>query len=594
MILVDTPGLGAALRDDEISGRLGNWLKKSLPPGSRRKLAIVYMLEINQRATADQQLLRKWCGRRISGYLVIATTKRNLKSEQAGHEHMSKIYAHDTCSFHDTQASAWGIINSICDSPIDVSDFVFALADTRHNATSPVRSATMPTWPALLRGRASNRGDDKSSRESSRASSCRPSVLPLPLMREPSVEKDVSRGSSIIARLEEFRTRLTPVFLDETRYKRLLSCRGREAQALLDLFQLILRTNPSDARFRRNLIMATKRLSSKTDLFPSLFNLANVQRSNKQAVASGAYADIYQGLFQGECVCLKVIRMTQTSTYSRIAKAIAREAIVWGQLSHPNLLPFYGLYRVEQELCLVSPWAKNESMINFLKTKPDASTRLLLCSDIASGIAYLHDNNIVHGDLKGLNILVDAVPRGYLGDFGLSSVEDPDILFWASQSGAASSGGTVRYQAPEIFGNEDTPPAKNSPATDVYAWAYVCYEIFTGLVPFSGYPDHFVMMQVTKGARPTLPVKTKEQYRAWGLTDDIWALINECWEHDQTNRPKSSEVISRLAKMKPADHRLPGEWRAGPAMHQEGLSDCDIPLTLDYFDEVLSQESPTQ
>jgi serine/threonine protein kinase len=88
------------------------------------------------------------------------------------------------------------------------------------------------------------------------------------------------------------------------------------------------------------------------------------------------------------------------------------------------------------------------------------------------------------------NVLVDGSGRAYLADFGLSAVEDAEILHWTSQSASASTGGTVRWQAPELFEPEPESSAYNdstnrssgpfnTKATDVYAWSCAGYEVST-------------------------------------------------------------------------------------------------------------------
>lgn len=113
--------------------------------------------------------------------------------------------------------------------------------------------------------------------------------------------------------------------------------------------------------------------------------------------------------------------------------------------------------------------------------------------DVAYGLAYLHENDIIHGDLKGVgfrapplttiliisqaNILVHNSGRALLADFGLSAVTDPQILKWTSQSSAASKGGTTRWQAPELFDMDTDETVNNSKASDVYALGCVLYEV---------------------------------------------------------------------------------------------------------------------
>lgn len=82
---------------------------------------------------------------------------------------------------------------------------------------------------------------------------------------------------------------------------------------------------------------------------------------------------------------------------------------------------------------------------------------------------------MIHGDLKGANILVNDSGRACLADFGISCVSDAHGMETASLSSASRQGGTVRYQAPELFDPEFESP--RSKASDVYAFALVCYEV---------------------------------------------------------------------------------------------------------------------
>ncbi|KAG6818338.1 hypothetical protein H0H93_005894, partial [Arthromyces matolae] len=264
---------------------------------------------------------------------------------------------------------------------------------------------------------------------------------------------------------------LAAVFRNVPYYKRLLSCDEEDAQKILDTFQQLLDTeNFSD---RPQLIAAMRRLSERTKQYPTSFALIGPSpTADDEPVTYGSFADIYKIVFHGEDTCYKVIRVYQRSQVDHLAKVYAREAILWGQLSHPNILPFYGLVRIRsRRLAFVSRWASNGTLDDYLVAHPDAN-RLLLCMDTAAGVNYLHDNDIVHGDLKGVsldlisfplqaltlrqvNVLIDSAGRACLGDFGLSSVYDPKILRWTSQSSMASRGGTTRWKAPELVGSED-------------------------------------------------------------------------------------------------------------------------------------------
>lgn len=172
--------------------------------------------------------------------------------------------------------------------------------------------------------------------------------------------------------------------------------------------------------------------------------------------------------------------------------------MLWAQLSHPNVLPFYGIYRLgdtRNRIGLVSAWMHNGNVNEFLEKNPDTDRRLLvsqnssplfLCfeflilflsqiSDVAAGMLYLHKNGVIHGDLKGANILVTDAKRACLADFGLSIVTDAHGLKNPDLSSDAAEGGTARFQAPEL--NDPANECPRSAASDVYAFALLCYEV---------------------------------------------------------------------------------------------------------------------
>lgn len=95
---------------------------------------------------------------------------------------------------------------------------------------------------------------------------------------------------------------------------------------------------------------------------------------------------------------------------------------------------------------------------------------------MALGLAYLHGltPGIVHGDLKGANVLVTQSRRACLADFGLATAIDSNTIAMTHKS-TVRTGGTVRWQAPELF--DPSVYQQNSKASDIYALACVYYEV---------------------------------------------------------------------------------------------------------------------
>ncbi|KAK7037380.1 hypothetical protein VNI00_011130 [Paramarasmius palmivorus] len=221
-------------------------------------------------------------------------------------------------------------------------------------------------------------------------------------------------------------------------------------------------------------------------------------------------------------------------------KEYLREAIIWRQLRHPNVLPCLGLYYLDdtqQRVCLVSPWMDNGNLVEYIRAHPRESVNhVQLMHDITSGLPHLHALKIVHGDLKGFNVLITRSHRACLADFGLSHIADSQVFKVTST--VTHSAGTARWSAPEIHTG-----ASSSTQSDIYSVGCLFYEIVTGLLPFHNLPNEAaVLLAVLRGLRPEKPENIS-------IRDWMWSLMNDCWTTEPASRPTAENLLQRF----PAD-----------------------------------------
>ncbi|KAJ7607029.1 kinase-like domain-containing protein [Mycena polygramma] len=304
---------------------------------------------------------------------------------------------------------------------------------------------------------------------------------------------------------------------------------------------------------RRRLFKALIRLSRDCKLYPRCYTLTDLEQG--RLVAGGTFGDVYKGLLEGQCVAVKMMRVFDESDVDTLLKVrnkapscgilptyvqeFGREALIWRQFCHPNLLPFFGLYCFQHRLCLVSPWMENGHLRAFLKKQMCDNNRLLsFILDVALGLEHLHEQGVVHGDLKGDNIFVTPSCRACIGDFGFSSIITSESSIQFTNSSKPSQGGTIRYQAPELHrgGHHDL-------FSDVYAFACVAYEILTGKPPFPELRmDGAVINAVLGGCQPSRP----ESCSGSPLLNALWDILQSCWDQEPAKRPTATEVVRRL------------------------------------------------
>ncbi|KAJ7828544.1 kinase-like domain-containing protein [Mycena olivaceomarginata] len=273
---------------------------------------------------------------------------------------------------------------------------------------------------------------------------------------------------------------------------------GARAQSFLDAVQDVLDRGALNAAYASQAWRLIIRLSEAREQLPSSLFITGVSDHDECPTFSGGFGDVYRASFNGDTVALKRIRKFHASADApRSRLQVCREALIWQKLRHKNILPLIGIDReMFPSFSMVSPWMKHGNVLRYLSThgRRDVENMLL---QIAEGLAYLHSVDIVHGDLRGTNILVADDWSIRLTDFGLAS----------------AVGGRRRHHIhrTRILGQPRGQPAVlfecdrvvRTPESDVYAFACVCVELHTGKPPFSGVsPDVAAMLKVVAGETP--------------------------------------------------------------------------------------------
>ncbi|KAH7322150.1 kinase-like domain-containing protein [Rhizoctonia solani] len=273
----------------------------------------------------------------------------------------------------------------------------------------------------------------------------------------------------------------------------------------------------------------------------------NLETFSGTPVACGGLSDIYRGqLFDGRLVAVKAWRISAQQTISESTEQIrhaARELYTWSKCSHPNVLRLLGLATFRNRIGMVSPWMKNGTLTQYVRANPNAN-RHNLCVRICEGLSYLHTTGIVHGDLKGANILISDDGTPVLADFGSSTMKDQTLKITV-QGGNHSL--TVRWSAPELL--EGKYAGRHTKYSDVYALGMTIYEIITGNVPYhlEGLEVR-VMALLLKGALPIRPVCTPMTHES---SDKLWNLFVLCWKYTPEGRPSATEVTEMTYRARP-------------------------------------------
>ncbi|GAV56685.1 ACT domain-containing protein/Pkinase_Tyr domain-containing protein [Cephalotus follicularis] len=247
-------------------------------------------------------------------------------------------------------------------------------------------------------------------------------------------------------------------------------------------------------------------------------------------IASGSSGDLYKGTFCSQDVAIKVLRTEHLNENMKME--FAQEVYIMRKVRHKNVVRFIGACTRPPILCIVTEFMSGGSIYDFLH-KQEGSFKLpsllRVAIDVSKGMNYLHQNNIIHRDLKAANLLMDENGVVKVADFGVARVQ--------AQSGVMTGEtGTYRWMAPEVI--EHKPYDHRA---DVFSFGIVLWELLTGKLPYENLsPLQAAIGVVQEGLRPTICEQTHPK---------VVELLERCWHHDPLLRPEFSEILEILQRL---------------------------------------------
>ncbi|PKY47140.1 kinase-like protein [Rhizophagus irregularis] len=179
-------------------------------------------------------------------------------------------------------------------------------------------------------------------------------------------------------------------------------------------------------------------------------------------------------------------------------------------------------------------YANDGDLQNYLEKKFKELTwddKKKLAFQIAEGLHYLHDENILHRDLHSKNIVIHD-GNAKITDFGISKIQDNNTTANIGTIGVAP------YIEPKRLSD---PKYVYTKPSDIYSFGVLMWEISSGEPPFKGCDNQTVAISVSMGNRETPVPNTPEGYEN---------LYKNCWKQEPKERPDIKEVLNEFKNMK--------------------------------------------
>ncbi|KAG8725647.1 hypothetical protein FRC11_001776, partial [Ceratobasidium sp. 423] len=155
---------------------------------------------------------------------------------------------------------------------------------------------------------------------------------------------------------------------------------------------------------------------------------------------------------------------------------------------------------------------------------------------LAGTVEYLHNKGIIHGDIKGDNILISDTGDIRLADFGSAALVTYLTLCFTRTSHLSCS---IRFTAPEFLLDEGFE--KHTAKSDVYALGMTILQILTGELPYAELSNRLVWGKVLLRKLPSRS-RFDAIVQDQRIKDGLWDLLKRCWEQDPNLRPTAAEV----------------------------------------------------
>ena len=235
----------------------------------------------------------------------------------------------------------------------------------------------------------------------------------------------------------------------------------------------------------------------------------------KMLIGDGGMANVYLAYDRTlkRHVAIKMLRY-ELSKDERFIKRFKRESAQVINLDHPNIVHVYTVGDYKQQPFIVMEYVKGKTLKDYLREHGalEPQTVIHIMTQLAEGVLYAHQNNIIHRDLKSQNIMITDDQVVKITDFGIAlSSNEADM----TQTNTIM--GSVHYLAPELArGNLATE------RSDIYALGIILYELLTGDVPFKGEGAVNIALQHLEAEMPSIKLVKEE------LPNSLDNIISRC------------------------------------------------------------------
>ncbi|KAG1474545.1 hypothetical protein G6F56_000304 [Rhizopus delemar] len=258
-------------------------------------------------------------------------------------------------------------------------------------------------------------------------------------------------------------------------------------------------------------------------------------------IGAGTFGSVYLAinLDTSSVMAVKEIRFPDSSSLSALHKSIKEEMNVMEMLHHRNIVQYYGMEVHRDRVYIFMEYCENGSLGALLDHGGRIEDELYVVDyayQLLSGLAYLHENNIVHRDIKPDNILIDYQGQLKFTDFGAAKIlakGQKTMGRTTMHMNVNSLAGTPMYMAPEVITGGNTG---RKGSMDIWSLGCCIVQMATGRRPWSTLENEWSVMYHVVTGHPPLPDASQ-------LSESGIDFLRKCFVRDPTKRPSAEELL---------------------------------------------------
>ncbi|GAB4815162.1 hypothetical protein N2152v2_002208 [Parachlorella kessleri] len=263
--------------------------------------------------------------------------------------------------------------------------------------------------------------------------------------------------------------------------------------------------------------------------FPKL--LSDKYRLGEE-LGRGAYGVVYRGMDMrtGTHVAIKQLSLDRIPQDS--LQGIMNEVELLKNLNHKNIVKYLGSCRTKTHLYIILEYMENGALSTIIRANkfgpfPESLVAVYI-QQVLQGLAYLHEQGVVHRDIKGANILTTKEGLVKLADFGVAA-KLGELEAERSAGREAAPVGTPYWMAPEVVELKSV-----TTAADIWSVGCLAIELLTGNPPYYDLQPMSALYNIVQDPHPPLPPDI-----SMGMED----FLRKCFQKDPSGRPSARQLL---------------------------------------------------